>query len=68
MTNTPNKPPLVGLDLSTLDIPLRYYRGWGLYFSVATESFNCPLLCLYGFSNVKDLEKAADRSLELRGQ
>jgi len=48
-------------------IPLRYYRGWSLEFNVKTETFQCPLFCLYGFTAIKDLEIAVDYSLKLRG-
>ncbi len=60
-----NKPPFQ-IDVSNWDIPLRYYRGWTVEFSVGKESFNCPILCLFNFSNTKDLEKAIDRSIDYR--
>jgi hypothetical protein len=54
------------IDTSNLEIPLRYYKGWTIVFRTSREDFNCPLLCLFGFSNSKDLEKAIDRALEYR--
>ena len=55
------------IDVATLAaIPLRYYRGWTIEFNVQTESFQCPLFCLFGFSNVKDLELAMNKEIETR--
>ena len=63
--NVVNKPPFQ-ITVENWEIPLRYYRGWTVVFVVRTESFSCPILCLYGFSNTKDLEKAIDRAIEYR--
>jgi hypothetical protein len=54
---------LLSIPTNNLVIPLRYYRGWTIEFSVKTESFNCPMLCLYGFDSTKNLEKAVDFAL-----
>lgn len=56
------------IDTADLTIPLRYYRGWDIEFTTRTERFNCPFLCLYGFSSVTDLEKAIDYALEKRAK
>lgn len=64
-TNTNMK---MEIDTSDLTIPLRYYRGWDIEFTTRTEKFNSPLLCLYGFSSVVDLEKAIDYALEKRSK
>jgi hypothetical protein len=57
------------IDVSTLSvIPLRYYNGWTIAFNVRTETFQSDLLCLYGFSNVKDLEIAMDQAIKRRAQ
>jgi hypothetical protein len=50
-----------------LEIPLRYYKGWTIIFKVKDESFNCPMLQLFGFSSGKDLEKAMDFAILKRG-
>lgn len=55
------------IDTADLEIPLRYYRGWNIVFYTRNESFNCPILCLFGFSNAKDLEKAIDYAILRRG-
>ena len=66
---TPHCPVgFVMAPVAGLEIPLRYYRGWTVMFRVHDESFNSPLLSLYGFSSGKDLEKAMDYVLEMRGQ
>lgn len=67
MSVTTGRPPFQ-VDVSGWEIPLRYHMGWTIVFDVATESFACPILCLFKFSNVKDLEKAIERSLQYRGQ
>jgi len=54
------------IDTSDLVIPLRYYKGWTIDFRTKTETFNCDILCLYGFSNSKDLEKAIDFAISKR--
>jgi hypothetical protein len=51
------------IDTSDLTIPLRYYKGWEIQFTTRTERFNSPVLCLFGFSSVVDLEKAIDFAL-----
>jgi hypothetical protein len=51
------------IDTSDLTIPLRYYKGWEIQFTTRTERFNSPVLCLFGFSSVIDLEKAIDFAL-----
>ena len=51
------------IDTSDLTIPLRYYKGWEIQFTTRTERFNSPVLCLFGFSSVIDLEKAIDFGL-----
>jgi len=56
------------IDTSDLEIPLRYYKGWNIEFRTKTESFCSPVLCLFGFSNTKDLEKAIDFALEQRAK
>jgi hypothetical protein len=55
------------IDTSDLEIPLRYYRGWTIVFYTKNESFNCPILALFNFSNAKDLEKAIDFAILKRG-
>lgn len=69
--NRPDRPkhlPKVQIDAALLgNIPLRYYREWTIEFNVSEETFQAPTLNLSGFSNVKDLEKAMDRVIELRG-
>ena len=60
-----NKPPFT-IDVGDWEIPLRYYKGWNIVFVVKTETFSSPILCLFGFSNTKDLEKAIDRAIEYR--
>jgi hypothetical protein len=54
------------IDTSDLIIPLRYYKGWKICFHTKTESFSCDMLCLYGFSNSKDLENAMDFAISKR--
>ena len=54
------------IDTTALTIPLRYYRGWTIEFTTATEKFNCPLLSLFGFVSVVELEKAIDCKLSKR--
>ena len=56
------------IDTGDLTIPLRYYKGWDIEFTTRTERFNSPILCLYGFSSVADLEKAIDYALEMRAK
>jgi hypothetical protein len=56
------------IDTADLLIPLRYYKGWGIEFTTKTERFNSPLLCLFGFHSVADLEKAIDYALEMRAK
>lgn len=51
------------IDTSDLTIPLRYYKGWEIQFTTRTERFNSPVLGLFGFSSVIDLEKAIDFAL-----
>lgn len=54
------------IDTTDLTIPLRYYKGWNIEFTTKTERFNSPILGLFGFSSVIDLEKAIDYALEKR--
>ena len=54
------------IDTTSLTIPLRYYRGWTIEFTTATEKFNSPLLSLFGFVSVVELEKAIDCKLSKR--
>jgi hypothetical protein len=56
------------MEINTEDlvVPLRYYKGWRIEFSVKTERFDSPILCLFGFSSVADLEKAMDYALAMR--
>jgi hypothetical protein len=56
------------IDTADLTIPLRYYKGWEIQFTTITERFNCPVLCLFGFSSVQDLEIAIDYALENRSK
>jgi len=56
------------IDTADLTIPLRYYKGWSIEFTTKTERFNSPILSLYGFSSVVDLEKAIDYALERRAK
>ena len=58
--------PKFQIDVSDWRIPLRYYKGWTVEFSVATEKFNSPLLCLFEFSSAADLELAIDRAVQYR--
>jgi hypothetical protein len=69
--------PLVGktntnmkmlIDTTDLTIPLRYYKGWNIEFTTKTERFNSPILGLFGFSSVADLEKAMDYALATQGR
>ena len=54
------------IETADLVVPLRYYRGWRIEFSVKTERFDSPVLGLIGFSSVADLEKAMDYALAMR--
>jgi hypothetical protein len=56
------------MEINTEDlvVPLRYYKGWRIEFSVKTERFDSPILGLIGFSSVADLEKAMDYALAMR--
>ncbi len=45
------------IDTIDLTIPLRYYKGWNIEFTTKTERFNSPILGLFGFSSVIDIEK-----------
>ena len=56
------------IDTADLTIPLRYYKGWNIEFTTKTERFNSPILGLFGFSSVIDLEKAIDYALEKRAK
>ena len=56
------------IDTTDLTIPLRYYKGWNIEFTTKTERFNSPILGLFGFSSVIDLEKAIDYALEKRAK
>lgn len=56
------------IDTSDLTIPLRYYKGWNIEFTTKTERFNSPVLGLFGFSSVFDLEIAIDYALEMRSK
>ena len=58
--------PSFKIDVQNWEIPLRYYKGWTIEFHVRTENFACPILCLFNFSNVGDLEEAIDRSIKYR--
>jgi len=59
----------IEIDVATLPaIPLRYYRGWQIEFNIKTESFQCPMFCLFGFSNARDLELAVDKAIETRNK
>ena len=60
-----NKPPFQ-IDVSTWEIPFKYYRGWDIQFSVPREKFDSPILCLFNFASVADLEKAIDRAISYR--
>lgn len=57
----------VKIPTKDLVLPLRYYKGWDIEFVAATETFQSPLLCLYGFQSSKDLEKAMDFAIAKRG-
>ena len=61
-----NEPRILKIEVPNL-IPLRYYKGWVVAFDTTTETFQSDLLCLYGFSNSKDLEKAMDIKIAARG-
>jgi len=55
----------IEIDISAIDsIPLRYYRGWTIEFRIKTEKFDSPMLCLFGFNSVKELENAMDEVLK----
>jgi hypothetical protein len=54
------------IETADLVVPLRYYKGWRIEFSVKTERFDSPVLGLIGFSSVADLEKAMDYALAMR--
>jgi hypothetical protein len=56
------------IETADLIVPLRYYKGWRIEFSVKTERFDSPILGLFGFSSVIDLEKAIDYALEMRSK
>ena len=56
------------IETADLVVPLRYYRGWRIEFSVKTERFDSPILCLFGFSSVADLEKAMDYAIDQRSK
>lgn len=56
------------LDVATLPpIPLRYYRGWTVEFNPKTETFQSPILSLFGFLSSRDLEIAMDNAIKRRG-
>lgn len=64
-----NRPPFQidwNTPISNWEIPLRYYRGWTIQFSVAREKFDCPMFSLFNFNSVADLEKAIDRAIQYR--
>lgn len=65
-TNEPAKPPFV-ISVQDWEIPLRYYKGWDIVFTVKTETFSSPILSLYGFLSAKDLEAAMDFAIAKRG-
>ena len=48
------------------EIRLRYHNGWCVVFFTVTERFFSPILCLFGFLSIPDLEKAIDRAIEYR--
>ena len=58
------------MEINTEDlvIPLRYYKGWRIEFSVKTERFDSPILGLFGFNSVVDLENAMDYVLAIRAK
>ncbi len=59
----------IEIDAQTLPpIKLRYYKGWTIEFNIKTESFQCPLLNLFNFSCVRDLENAADIQIQNRNK
>lgn len=49
-------------------LPLRYYKGWSIVFDIRTETFQSPLLCLFNFSSVRDLETAMDFAILQRNK
>ena len=64
-----NRPPFeIPWDesMSNWEIPLRYYRGWTIQFSVRREKFDCPMFSLFNFNSVGDLEIAMDRAIQYR--
>lgn len=56
------------IDTADLTIPLRYYKGWNIEFTTKTERFNSPILGLFGFNSVVDLENAMDYVLAIRAK
>ena len=56
------------IECAEFVVPVKYYRGWTVEFKIKTERFNCPLLCLFGFLSIPDLEKAIDFALEIRNK
>lgn len=60
--------PKFELDVSDWVIPLRYYNGWNIEFVTKTETFQSPVLNLFGFNSVKDLEKAIDYAVLKRDE
>jgi len=56
-----NYPPIqITVENLPSVIPLRYYRGWNISFNIKTETFQSEILCLFGFTNPNDLERAID--------
>ncbi len=56
------------IETADLIVPLRYYKGWRIEFSVKTERFDSPVLGLFGFNSVVDLENAMDYALAIRAK
>jgi hypothetical protein len=64
-----NRPPFqIPFDepFSNWEIPLRYHKGWTIQFSIKREKFDCPILCLFNFNSVAELETAIDYALVRR--
>lgn len=68
MNNKRSEGLALKIDTSDLEIPLRYYQGWDIVFYTKNETFNSPILCLFGFSSAKDLEKAIDYAIIQRNK
>lgn len=57
---------MVALDPST-SRRIKYYRGWNVEFNSNTGKLDSPLLCLFNYNSVVELERAMDVAIARRG-